>query len=138
MIKSISHTTGNNTFRNDKKNEPNVQKDGRLEDLQVSFKDFHPEAHQRKVEKTNIVVIGDSMIRNVNRRGVSRGNSVEIRPHPRALKEDRIKQIKTVISEKSDIVVIHEGTKDLQNNCNIVKNEKKLVSAIKKLTRTTP
>ena len=43
--KSISHTTGNNAFRNDKKNESNISKDGRFKELQVSFKDLHSEAH---------------------------------------------------------------------------------------------
>ena len=59
--KSISHTTGNNAFQNDKKNESNFPKDYRFEELQVSFKDLHPEAHQPKVTK-NIVVLGDSII----------------------------------------------------------------------------
>ena len=58
--KSISHTTGNNTFRNDQKNESNVSKDDRFKELQVSFKDLHREAHQTKVKK-NIIVIGDSI-----------------------------------------------------------------------------
>ena len=57
--KSISHTTGNNVFRNDKKNKSNIPKDDRFKELQVSFKDVHPEAHQPKVKK-NIVVIRDS------------------------------------------------------------------------------
>ena len=58
--KSISHTTGNNTFRNDQKNESNVSKDDRFKELQVSFKDLHRETHQPKVKK-NIIVTGDSI-----------------------------------------------------------------------------
>ena len=118
--KSISHTTGNNAFRNDKKNDSNVPKDDRLKELQVSFKELHPEAHQPKVEKKNIVDIGDSMIKNVNRRDVSRGDSVKIRPHPGASTEDLTAHIKPAIRKNPDIVVIHTGTNDLQNNCNIV------------------
>ena len=64
--KSISHTNTNKALRNDKKNESNVPKNGRFKELQVSFKDLHPEAHQPKVKK-NIVVIGDSIIKNVNK-----------------------------------------------------------------------
>ena len=75
--KSISRNTGNSTFRNDKNNESNVQKANRLEKLQVSFKDLHPEVHQSKVENKNIVVVGDSMIKNLNRRDVFRGDSVK-------------------------------------------------------------
>ena len=77
--KSISHTNTNTALRNDKKNESNVAKDDRFKELQVSFKDFHPEANQSKVKK-NIVFIGDSTIKNVSGRDVSRGDSVKIRP----------------------------------------------------------
>ena len=58
--KSISHTTGNNTFQNDQKNESNVSKDDRFKELQVSFKDLHRGTHQPKVKK-NIIVTGDSI-----------------------------------------------------------------------------
>ena len=47
--KTISHTTETNACRNDKNNESNVQKGDRSEELQVIFKDLHPEAHQLKV-----------------------------------------------------------------------------------------
>ena len=77
--KSISHTNTNNALRNDKKNESNVAKDDRFKELQVSFKDFHPEANQSKVKK-NIVFIGDSTIKNVSGKDMSRGDSAKIRP----------------------------------------------------------
>ena len=68
--KSVSHTSTNNALQNGKKNESNIPKDGRFKELQVSFKDLHPETHLPKVRK-NIVVIGDSVIKNVNGRDVS-------------------------------------------------------------------
>ena len=74
--KSINHTNGNNDFRKGKKNESNVPKDGRFKELKASFKDLHPEAYQPKVRK-NIIVIGDSIIKNANGRDVSRGDSVK-------------------------------------------------------------
>ena len=121
-------------MQNDKKNESNVPKDDRFKELQVSFKDLHPEAHQPKVEK-NIVVIGDSIIKNVNGRDLSRVNSVKIRPHPGASTEDPIDHIKPAMPKNHDIVVIDTGTNDLQNNCNIVKKAKKLVSAVKEVDK---
>ena len=39
------------------------------------------------------------------------------------------------IRENLDIVVIHTGTKDVQNNCNIVKKAKKLASAGKEVDK---
>ena len=60
--KSVSHTSTNNALQNGKKNESNIPKDGRFKELQVSFKDLHPEAHQPDVKK-NIVIIGDLIIK---------------------------------------------------------------------------
>ena len=97
------------------------------------LQDLHPEGHQPKVEKKNIVVIEDSMIKTVNGRDVSRGNSVTIRPHPGTSAEDLIDHIKPAIRKIPDIVVIHTGTNDLQNNCNIVKKAKKLISVVKEV-----
>ena len=119
-------------MQNDKKNESNIPKDDRFKELQVSFKDLHPEAHQPKVEK-NIVVIEDSVIKNVDGRDLSRVNSVKIRPHLGASTEDPIDHIKPAIRKNHDIAVI--GTSDLQNNCNIVKKAKKLVSVVKEVDK---
>ena len=102
----------------------------------MSFKELYTEAHQPKLEKTNNVIIGDSMIKKVNGRNVSRGNSVKFRPHPVVSTEDLIDHIKRAIRNEPDIaVIIHASTNDLQNHCNILKKEKKLVSAIKKMKK---
>ena len=46
------------------------------------------------------------------------------------------KTIETIaIRENLDLVVIHTGTKDVQNNSNIVKKAKKLVSAVKEVDK---
>ena len=68
---------------------------------------------------------------------MSRGDSVKIRPHPGASTEDLFDHIKPAIRKNPDIVVIHTGTNDLQNNCKIVKKTKKLVSAIKEVDKDT-
>ena len=59
----------------------------------------------------------------------------KIRPHPGASTEALIDHIKPAIRKNPDIVVIHAGTNDLQNNCNIVKEAKKLVSAVKEVDK---
>ena len=66
---------------------------------------------------------------------MSRGDSVKIRPHPGASTEDMIDHIKPAIRKNPDIVVIHTGANDLQNNCNIVKKTKELVSAVKEVDK---
>ena len=66
---------------------------------------------------------------------MSRGESVKIRPLPGASTEDLIDLIKPAIRKNPDIVVVHTGTNDLQDNCNIVKKAKKLVSALKEVDK---
>ena len=66
---------------------------------------------------------------------MSRGDSVKIQPHPGASTEDLMDNIKPAIRKNPDIVVVHTGTNDLQNNCNIVKKAKKLVSALKEVDK---
>ena len=66
---------------------------------------------------------------------MSRGDSVKVRPHIGASTKDLIDHIKPVIRKNSDIVVIHTGTNDLQNICNIVKKAKKLVIAVKQVDK---
>ena len=64
-----------------------------------------------------------------------RGDSVKIWPHPGASTEDLIDHIKPAIRKNPDIVIIHTGTNNLQNNCNTVKKAKKLVSAVKEVDK---
>ena len=77
-----------------------------LKNYKLVYKlDLHPEAHQPKVKKS-IVVIEDSLIKNVNGRDVSPGDSVKIRPHPGASTEDLTDHIKPAMRKNPDIVVI--------------------------------
>ena len=64
-----------------------------------------------------------------------RGDSVKIRPHPGASTQDLIDHIKPAMCKNPDIVVTHTGTNDLQNNCDIVKKVKKLVSTVKEVDK---
>ena len=56
------------------------------------------------------------MIKNVSKRDVSRGDSVEIRPHHGTSTEDLTDHFKPAIRKNPDIAVIHTGTNGLQNN----------------------
>ena len=76
--------------------------------MQVSFKYFHPETRQPKVKK-NIVVIGNSVTKNVNERKFFRDDSFKIWPHPGASVEDLTDRIKPAIRKNPDIVIILTG-----------------------------
>ena len=74
------------------------------------------------------------MIKTVNGRDLSRGDSVKLVPHPGASMEDMTDHIKPAICKNTETVVICTGTIDLQKNCNIAK-AKKLVSAVKEVDK---
>ena len=60
--------------------------------------------------------VGDSMIKHVNGREVSRDNLVKIRFHPGATTDDFIDYVRPTARKKPDIIIIHTGTNDIQNN----------------------
>ena len=66
---------------------------------------------------------------------MSGGDLVKIWPHPEASTVDLTNHIKPAICKIADIAVIHTGTNDLQNNCNIVKKAKKLVNSVKEIDK---
>ena len=60
--------------------------------------------------------VGDSMIKHVNGREVSRDNLIKIRFHPGATTDDFIDYVRPTARKKPDIIIIHTSTNDIQNN----------------------
>ena len=70
--------------------------------------------------KKEVFVIGDSMIKYVNGREVSRNNSVKVRTHPGATTDDFIDYVRPTVRKKPNLIIIHTRTNDIQNNVNIL------------------
>ena len=85
--------------------------------------------------KKEIIIVGDSMIKHVNGREVSRDNSVKIRCHPGATTDDIIDYVRPTVRKKPDMIIIHTGTNDIQNKINTKKLER-LLLPLKKLMLT--
>ena len=68
--------------------------------------------------KKEIIIVGDSMIKHVNGREVSRDNSVKIRCHPGATTDDIIDYVRPTVRKKLDIIIIYAGTNNIQNKVN--------------------
>ena len=60
--------------------------------------------------KKEIIIIGDSMIKHVNGREVSRDNSVKIRCHLGATTDDIIDYVRPTARKRPDMIIIHTGT----------------------------
>ena len=70
--------------------------------------------------KKEVFIIGDSMIKYVNGQEVSRNNPVKMRSHPGATTDDFIDYVRPTVRKKSNLIIIHTGTNDIQNNINTI------------------
>ena len=73
------------------------------------------------------------MIKHVNRREVSRGDSVKIRCHPCATTDYIIDYIRPTSRKKPDMVIIHTGNIDIQNKVNTLQKVRKVITTIKEI-----
>ena len=84
-----------------------------------------------KTPKKDIVIIGDSMIKYINGREISRSSSVKIRSHPGATTEDLIDYVRPTARKKTKMMVIYSGTNDITNKVNTLQKIRKVINAIK-------
>ena len=64
--------------------------------------------------KTEIIIVGDSMIKHANGHEDSRDDSVKIRCHPGATTDDITDYLRPTARKKPDMIIIHTGTNDIQ------------------------
>ena len=87
-------------------------------------------ANSSKVKK-EAFIIGDSVVKYINGREVSRYNSVKVSSHPGATTDDFIDYIRPTVRKKPNLRIIHSGTNDIQNNVNTLQKIRKVISSIK-------
>ena len=83
--------------------------------------------------KKEIIIVGDSMIKHVNGREVSRDYSAKIRCHPGATTDDNIDYVRPTARKKPDMIIIHTGTNDIQNKVNTLQKVRKVITTIKEI-----
>ena len=83
--------------------------------------------------KKEIIIAGDSMIKHVNGREVSRDNSVKIRCHLGATTDDIINYVRPTPRKKLDMIIIHTGTNDIQNKVSTLQKVRKVITTIKEI-----
>ena len=85
-----------------------------------------------------VIVIGDSMLNNVNSRGLSKSKNVEVINFPRATSTDIVENIDEIPeNQQPKSLIIHVGTNDLTNDVNLLNNVKKIVNKTKKKSPNT-
>ena len=87
----------------------------------------------KSTSKKEIMIVGDSMIKHVNGREVSRDDSVKTKCHPGATTDDIIDYVRPAARKKLDIIIIHTGTNDIQNKVNTLQKVRKVITTIKEI-----
>ena len=82
-----------------------------------------------------VVIIGDSMLNNINSRGLSKSKEVDVLNFPGATSSDVFTKIDDVLNKKPASLIVHVGTNDLTNDINLLSNVKKIVN---KTNKTSP
>ena len=78
------------------------------------------------------------MIKNITDNGISRTNTIQMRPHPGATTVDIYDYIKPELHHKLDAIIIRCGTNDIENEINTVKKIRKLVKEIDEYDKQNP
>ena len=75
-----------------------------------------------KKEKSNVIIIGDSVLNNINSRGLSSSNKVSASNFPSATSEDILDEIEDTLKTHPDTLIVHAGTNDLTKNINTLRS----------------
>ena len=84
-----------------------------------------------KVNKDSVIIVGDSTIKHVSGRHISRSHTIKVRPNLGASTHDLLDYVKPALRKKPKALVIHIGTNDIQQEINTMKMVMKLVKIIK-------
>ena len=130
-----SNNHGVNTITNEKSNK---QTTSYKKNDKTTVHNYNNDSNLIKLQSANssavkkeAFIIGDSMIKYVNGRVVSRNDPVKVRSYPGATTDDFIDYVRPTVRKKPNLIIIHTGTNDVQNNVNTLQKIRKVISSIK-------
>ena len=119
LVTKSQNTSVNQNSRNiDHKKEPQINNSEKVNEATVEI---------CNKKSKNVVVIGDSILNNINGKGLSKSKKVDVLNIPGATRVDIVDKIDDVLEGKSESLIVHVGTNDLTNNVNLLNNVKKLL-----------
>ena len=74
-----------------------------------------------KIYQTKLA-IGDSMLNNINSRGLSKSKKVDVLNFPGATSSDVLTKIDDVLNKKPASLIVHVGTNDLTNDIKLTRH----------------
>ena len=72
--------------------------------------------------RKEVIIIGDSVLNNINSRGLSKSKKVEVLNFPGTTSKDIIGKIDDVLNQKPESLTAHVGTNDFTNEINLLNN----------------
>ena len=119
---------------------PDLQKNKRSDNGQVNNKSDYDGLSSKKSsdDRTkNVIIIGDSVLNNVNSCELSKSKKVEDLNFTGATSTDIFKKMDDILEDKPQSLIVHAGTNDLTNDVNLLNNVKKIVNETKKKSPNT-
>ena len=107
-----------NCISKDKKNNDSLHEEKDIEEL-----------------SNQVVIIGDSMLNNINSRGLSKLKDVDVLNFSGVTNSDVLRKIYDLLNKKPASVIVHVGTNKLTNYINLLSNVRKIVD---KTNKTCP
>ena len=75
--------------------------------------------HDSKIEKTiedQVVIVGDSIVKNIDPRGLSKKSKTLVKRYSGARCEDMLDFVKPIAQRRPKRIIIHSGTNDVRSN----------------------
>ena len=115
----FSHTENTNIFKKNEKNRENPIIDREKLSQKGDKNNKTPDNKNNNtnvIDRKNVFIVGDSLLNGINENGMKKLNhNVKVRNHPGATTEDIIDHIKPILRKKPDLLIVHSGTNDLNN-----------------------
>ena len=80
--------------------------------------------------KSNVIIVGDSIVKHLTGPGISKKNHVKIKTNPGATTENVTGYIKPSIWKKPDVLLVYSRTNDLNNEINTMIKIRKVVATV--------
>ena len=93
--------------------------------------------YNKKEKCKNAVIIGDSMLNNINSRGLSKSKKVSVSNFPGGTRKDILDEVEDTFKTQPDTLIVHAGTNDLTKNINTLRRVKKLCEKAKRVSPDT-
>ena len=89
----------------------------------------------KKDKLKNVIIVGASVLNNINSRGLSKPRKISVSNHPGTTSEDILSAVKETLKANPDTLIVHAGTNDITKSTNTLRNIQKICEKVKNLAR---